>query len=200
VVAIEPSATMRAQRGADAAPAIPAYAEELPLEDDSVDAALAVMTVHHWRDPRRGLAEMARVARRRVVIFTYDPDQAETLWLVRDYLPEIADYDRARFMPIGDLVAALGAAEASVERVPIPHDCRDGLLGAFWRRPERYLDPALLPANSALAGIGRGALRRGLDDLRNDIDSGAWRRRYGGLLALEELDVGYRLLRAELSR
>src|SRR3954453_16778303 len=179
VVAIEPSATMRAQRAPDAAPAIPAYAEELPLDADSVDAALAVMTVHHWRDPRRGLAEMARVARRRVVIFTYDPDQAETLWLVRDYLPEIAAYDRMRFMPIDELVEALGATEVAVERVPIPHDCRDGFLGAFWRRPERYLDPALLPGNSAFTGIERGALRRGLDDLRTDLDSGAWRRRYG---------------------
>jgi len=198
VIAVEPSETMRAQRPPDAPPAIAAYAEDLPLEDDSVDAALAAMTVHHWDDQRRGLAEMRRVARRRVVIFTYDASQAESLWLVRDYLPEIAEFDRERFLPIDELVEALGPAEASVERVPIPHDCRDGLLGAFWRRPERYLDPALLPGNSAFTGIGQEALERGLAKLRNDLDSGAWRHSYGGLLSREELDVGYRLVTAEL--
>src|SRR3954454_22080228 len=131
VIAIEPSETMRAQRPPGAAPAIDAYAEDLPLEDDSVDAALAAMAVHHWDDPRRGLAEMRRVARKRAVVFTYDPTQMDALWLVRDYLPEIADHDRERYLGIGELAAALGG-EAHVERVPIPHDCRDGLLGAFW--------------------------------------------------------------------
>jgi SAM-dependent methyltransferase len=197
VIPIEPSETMRAQRPANAAPAIDAYAEDLPLEDDSVDAALAAMTVHHWDDPRRGLAEMARVARRRVVLFTFDVDHATDLWLVRDYLPEIEEIDRARFLPIGEQAAALGG-EARIERVPIPHDCRDGLLGAFWGRPERYLDPALLPGNSAFSSLEPSVLARGLGKLRNDLESGAWRRRYGGLLGRQELDIGYRLVVAEL--
>jgi SAM-dependent methyltransferase len=188
---------MRAQRPAGAAPAIAAYAEQLPLADDSVDAALAAMTVHHWDDQRRGLAEMSRVARRRVVLFTFDIAHATDLWLVRDYLPEIARLDAARFLPIEDQIAALGGATRS-ERVPIPHDCRDGLLGAFWRRPERYLDPTLLPGNSAFSALPPDVLQRGLDKLRNDLDSGAWRRHYGGLLARDELDVGYRLVVAEL--
>jgi SAM-dependent methyltransferase len=197
VIAIEPSATMRAQRPPNAAPAMAAYAEDLPLEDDSVDAALAAMTVHHWDDPRRGLAEMRRVARRRVVLFTYDVAHARDLWLVRDYLPEIAAADERRFPPIEDQAAAIGGA-VRIERVPIPHDCRDGLLGAFWRRPERYLDRTLLPGSSALSALPPEVLERGLDKLRNDLDSGAWRRRYGGLLSREELDVGYRLVVAEL--
>jgi SAM-dependent methyltransferase len=198
VVAVEPSATMRAQRPPDAARVVDAYAEDLPLEDDSVDAALAVLTTHHWADQRRGLAELRRVARKRVVVFTYDIDQADAFWLVRDYLPEIAAFDRGRFMRIDDLVATLEPAEARVERVPIPHDCRDGFLGAFWRRPERYLDPGLLPGSSALMDIDRRALERGLAKLRNDLDAGAWKRRYGGLLSREELDLGYRLVIAEL--
>jgi SAM-dependent methyltransferase len=197
LIAVEPSETMRAQRPPDAAPVIDAYAEELPLEDDSVDAALAAMTVHHWDDQRRGLAEMARVARKRVVLFTFDIDHATDLWLVRDYLPEIAELDRARFLPISEQAAAIGG-EARIERVPIPAECRDGLLGAFWRRPERYLDPVLVPGNSAFSTLPPDVLQRGLAKLRNDIDSGAWRRQYGGLLSLDELDVGYRLVTAEL--
>jgi hypothetical protein len=137
--------------------------------------------------------------RTRAVVFTYDPDEAESLWLVRDYLPELADLAHERFPAIEELVAALGAAEASVERVPVPYDCRDGLLGAFWRRPERYLDPALRRHGAPLAGIETGVLQRALDELRTDLDGGAWRRRYGGLLGLEELDVGYRLVTADLA-
>jgi SAM-dependent methyltransferase len=198
VIAVEPSATMRAQRPAGAVPAIAAHAEALPLADDSVDAALAVLSVHHFDDQKRGLAEMRRVARDRVVLFTFDPAQTGAFWLVRDYLPEIGTLDRVRFLPIDELVAALDAAAVSVERVPIPHDCRDGFLGAFWRRPERYLDPELLPGNSAFTGLAPETLQRGLAQLANDLEAGAWRRRYGGLLSLEELDLGYRLVIAEL--
>jgi hypothetical protein len=167
--------------------------ERLPLEDDSVDAALAVLTA----DRPQLLAEMVRVARKRVVVFAYDPGQAAALWLVRDYLPAIAALDERRFLSMDELAAALGG-DVRVERVPIPHDCRDGILGAFWRRPERYLEPALLPGNAALSGLPPEVVDAGLERLRNDLDSGAWRRRYGGLLSREELDVGYRLVVAEL--
>jgi SAM-dependent methyltransferase len=199
VIAVEPSETMRDQRPPGAAPVLAARAEALPLDDDSVDAALAVLTVHHWSDQRRGLAELRRVARRRVVVFTFDASESDAFWLVRDYLPEIADYGRERFMPIGELVEAIGAAVTAVERVPIPHDCRDGFMGAFWRRPERYLDRAVLPGNSAFTGIDPAVLERGLAKLANDVESGAWRRRYGGLLGRRELDVGYRLVIGDLT-
>jgi SAM-dependent methyltransferase len=195
-IAIEPSATMRAQRPPGAAEAIDAQAEALPLAADSVDAALAVLTVHHWRDPARGLAELQRVARGPVVVLTFDPEQSDSFWLVRDYLPEIAALDRERMLTIEATVEALGG-DATVERVPIPHDCRDGFLGAFWRRPERYLDPALTPGISAFSDLDPALLERARAKLRNDLDSGAWRRRNGGLLSREELDLGYRLLVAK---
>jgi hypothetical protein len=160
------------------------------LPGDSADAALAVMVT----DPV-GLTGLARVARRRAVAFTYDPDAAEALWLVRDYLPELAEHGRARWPGIEDVVEAFGGSEASAERVPVPHDCRDGLLGAYWRRPERYLDRKL----PHYARLEPGTLEPALDRLANDLDSGAWRRRYGGLLSRDELDVGYRLVTADLS-
>jgi hypothetical protein len=164
----------------------------LTLGDDTVDAVFAPLTGAGWRgDP----AELRRVARTRVVVLTYDAEHADALWLVRDYLPELAAAARARFPPVGELVDALGGPErATAERLPIPHDCRDGLVGAFWRRPERYLDPGL----PVLAELDSAARERGLGELRIDLDSGAWRRRYGGLLSREELDVGYRLVVARV--
>jgi SAM-dependent methyltransferase len=192
VFAVEPSATMRAQRPAGAPEAIAAEAESLPFADASVDAATAVLTVHHWRDPERGLRELRRVARGPVVVLTFDPDQVGAFWLVRDYLPEAGELDRARFPPIAAVVTALGGA--GVERVPIPHDCRDGFLGAFWRRPERYLEPAVRPGISTFGELDPQVLDRAFARLRDDLDSGRWRRRYGGLLSREELDLGYRLV------
>jgi SAM-dependent methyltransferase len=192
VIAVEPSATMRAQRQPGAAEAIDARAESLPFDDDSADAGTAILTLHHWEDPIAGLREIRRVVRGPVVVLTFDPDAAESLWLVRDYLPELAAVDRARFPTIDATVDALGGA--SVERVPIPHDCRDGFLGAYWRRPERYLEPAVRPGISTFGELDPDVLERALARLRNDLDSGAWRRRYGGLLSQTELDVGYRLV------
>jgi SAM-dependent methyltransferase len=193
VTAVEPSPTMRAQRPADAPEAVDARAEELPFDNDSFEAATAILTVHHWADPARGLRELRRVARGRVVVLTFDPHEVDSFWLVRDYLPEIGAIDRARIPTIPAVVEGLGG-EADIERVPIPHDCRDGFLGAFWRRPERYLEPAARPGISSFGELDRDVLERALERLRNDVDSGAWRRRYGGLLSREELDIGYRLV------
>jgi SAM-dependent methyltransferase len=193
IVAVEPSATMRAQRPPGAPEAIDARAERLPLADDSADAAMAILTIHHWGDQVAGLRELRRVARGPVVVLTFDPAAADSLWLVRDYLPELAAIDHARFLTIDATVEALGG-EVIFERVPIPHDCRDGFLGAFWRRPELYLEPAVRPGISTFGELDPEVLERGLGNLARDLESGAWRRRYGGLLALEELDIGYRLL------
>ena len=195
VIAVEPSETMRAQRPPELGPAIDARAESLPFEDASADAAMAILTIHHWEDQHAGLREMRRVARDRVVVLTFDVEQAESLWLVRDYLPELAAVDRERFLTIDETVAALGGPTGvTVERVPIPHDCRDGFLGAFWRRPERYLEPAVRPGISTFGEVDPAILDTALWRLGNDLKSGAWHRNYGGLLALDELDIGYRLI------
>jgi SAM-dependent methyltransferase len=193
VTAVEPSAAMRAQRPDGAPEAIDARAEDLPFGNDAFDAATAILTVHHWADPIKGLRELRRVTRGPVVVLTFDPHEADAFWLVRDYLPEIGEADRRRFPTIPATVEALGG-EASVDRVPIPHDCRDGFLGAFWRRPERYLEPAARPGISSFGDLDPALLQRALERLRNDVDSGGWRRRYGGLLSREELDIGYRLV------
>lgn len=192
VLAVEPSEVMLAQRAPDAAPCVRGAAEALPLDDASFDAAMAVLTVHHWADWRRGLREMRRVARRRVVLLTFDTE-ASDFWLTRDYFPEIADHDR-RIMPkLAALQEELGTFRSTP--VLVPHDCTDGFLGAYWRRPNQYLDQDVRKSMSSFARIDA---QEGLRRLAGDLESGAWRTRNADLLAREALDIGYRLLCWEL--
>lgn len=189
VVAVEPSALMVAQRPAGAAPVVRGLAESLPFSDGAFDAALAILTVHHWSDRRAGLAEMRRVASDRVVILTWDPEHP-AFWLVRDYFPDLLEFDRRIFPTLAEFEAALGRVEVSA--VPVPHDCVDGFLGAYWRRPEAYLDDDVRGAISTFSRIGNIAPR--LERLRADLESGRWATKNAGLLGLEELDLGYRLV------
>jgi hypothetical protein len=153
--------------------------------------------MHHWPDWRRGLAELRRVARDRVVLFTWDPEHAG-FWLVREYFPEILRIDRPVFPPLAAIEAAAGPLE--VQPVPVPAECADGFLGAFWRRPEAYLDEGVRGAMSGFRRIADPA--PGLARLRRDLEDGTWARRHDALLELPELDLGYRLVvaRATLSR
>jgi SAM-dependent methyltransferase len=193
VVAIEPSPVMIAQRPPGAAPAVIAFAEDLPLADASVDAAMAVLTDHHWRDRTQGLREMRRVARRRAVVFQHDPEVGAGFWLARDYLPTFVR--RLRGKRLAELMAPLGDVE--VRPVPIPHDCADGFLGAFWRRPHAYLDPAVRAGISVFALLPDDEVERAVGRLRADLESGAWERRYADVLERDELDLGFRVIVAE---
>ncbi len=189
VVAVDPSTGMIRQRPPAAARAVQAAAEALPFRDGAFDAALAVLTLHHWTDPARGLAELSRVARKRVAILTWDP-QSRGFWLVDDYFPGILEVDRAILPTLGELRLALG--EIEVREIPVPHDCCDGFLGAYWRRPEAYLDAGARAAISTFQRIGD--LEPGLQRLRGDLDNGRWHDRHGALLERDELDLGYRLV------
>lgn len=193
VLAVEPSAVMRAQRPDGAAPCINGCAEALPLADDSFDAAMALLSLHHWKDWRAGVDELRRVARARVVIFTYDPAFASSWWLKRDYLSKLVALDIARFPMIAEQAAAAGESTA-VETVPIPHDCTDGFLGAYWRRPRAYLDSHIRAGISTFHLPGADALLGGLERLARDLDDGRWEQRNRDILDRTELDLGYRLL------
>ncbi|HEY0113894.1 MAG TPA: class I SAM-dependent methyltransferase [Allosphingosinicella sp.] len=188
VVALEPSMKMIRQRPADAAPVVQGRSEALPFEDGAFDAAMAVLTVHHWSDKERGLKELRRVSRGPVVILTYDP-AFRGFWLA-DYLPELVDLDEAQMPRMEDYERWLGPV--SISAVPIPHDCTDGFLCAYWRRPAAYLDARVRAAMSSFWALGDvfGPLGR----LDEDLESGAWVERYGHLTALEALDCGYRLV------
>jgi SAM-dependent methyltransferase len=191
VVAVDPSAVMLAQRPRGAAPAVRARAEALPFPADAFDATLAVLTIHHWSDQRRGLAECARVARERVVILTWDPE-SDGFWLVQEYFPDLLATDRGIFPRLDTIASVLG--ELEVRPVPIPADCADGFLGAFWRRPHAYLDPDVRGGMSSFTRVADVDSR--LERLRADLASGAWEQRHGALLERPELDIGYRLLLA----
>jgi SAM-dependent methyltransferase len=193
VAAIEPSQVMIGQRPTGAAPAISAVAEHLPLRDNCADAALAVLTAHHWTDLAAGIAEMQRIARSRVVILTWDAEVfSEKFWLVSDYLPEAAAADAALAVPVDLLVSLL--ADPVISALPVPHDCADGFAAAFWRRPEAYLDPAVRAGISMFTKAGKAMVEPGLTRLAADLQSGRWHRENAGLLDLTELDVGYRLI------
>jgi SAM-dependent methyltransferase len=191
VTAVEPSAVMRAQRPPDAAPCIDARAEALPFADGTFDASMAVLSDHHWSDRLAGLRELRRVGRR-AVVFQWDPAYVDAFWLARDYLPS---FGRGLEGSFAAAKAALGATRAEV--VPIPHDCRDGFLMAYWRRPEAYLDPAVRANISVFALLPPAEVDAMVAALRADLRSGAWERRNADLLARDEHDFGYRVLVAE---
>jgi SAM-dependent methyltransferase len=190
VTAVEPSEVMIGQRPPGAAPVVQAVAEALPFEDGRFDAAMAVLTVHHWTDWRRGIEEMRRVAQR-VVVFSWDPSFARRLWITAEYLPFVGE-EETTFPSLADQAGAVRATR--VTTVPIPHDCEDGFYGAHWRRPAAYLDPEVRAGISVLADRAPEELAPGLERLRADVESGAWAERHADLLARDELDLGYRLL------
>jgi SAM-dependent methyltransferase len=191
VTAVEPSEVMIAQRPPGAAPAVRASAEALPFADGSFDAAMAVLSDHHWVDRARGLRELRRVARRRAVVFQFDVAALLDFWLAREYLVTW----RPQSISMGAIAGHLGAARTEV--VPIPHDCRDGFLSAYWRRPHAYLDRRVREGISVFRLLPEADVADAMARLRADLDSGEWERRHGALLALDELDLGYRLVIAE---
>ena len=196
VVAIEPSVVMISQRPRDAAPVVQASACRLPLSDESVDAAMAVLTIHHWdNDLDAGLTELRRVARGPVVVVTYDADVSNQMWLIRDYLPEVAALDRSTFPSIDRLASALGG-DTEIEVVQTPHDTPDWTLGSFWAHPERVLDARARNSTSGLARMEPAVIDRLVSDLRRDLADGSWEKRYGHLRDQPVFDSGMRLLLA----
>lgn len=188
VTALEPSEKMIRQRRPGAAPCIQGYAEDLPFEDASFDVAMAVLTIHHWSDKAKGLAEMRRVTRGRIVILTYDA-WFRDFWLL-DYFPELVTLDRGQMPRMEDYGRWLGPVD--IAPLAVPHDCTDGFLNAYWRRPAAYLDARIRSGMSPFWMIDNVAAN--LARLERDLASGAWQERYGHLLALDELDTGYRLV------
>ena len=196
VLAVEPSETMIRQRPEGAAPAIQAFAEALPLPDKSFDVALAVNTVHHWQDVRAGLRELRRVARNRIVIFHRCPHEGVALWLTEEYFPSLLSDRR-----MADIVNAIEDELGPIERVriPLPAKCEDGLFSGYWARPEMYLSSEIRRNISNFALAEEAIVTRGLKALQADLESGAWDRKHGHLRSLPEIDIGHRLLVANLA-
>jgi SAM-dependent methyltransferase len=194
VLAVEPSAVMARQRPPDLTRPIPASADALPLRDGSMDAALAILTLHHWDEGReRGVRELRRVARGPVAIVTYDPIVSGTMWLTADYLPELAELDRAIFPTLAEISAWLGT-DTRNRTVEISRDTPDWCLGSFWAHPERVLDPVARANTSGFARMPPDVVDRVVRAVDADLRSGAWHDRYGHLSELDAYDAGLRLV------
>jgi SAM-dependent methyltransferase len=189
IVAVEPSMVMISQRGPDSAPVIQAAAEALPFPDNHFDVAMAMMTIHHWAVLRAGLAEMRRVASRQV-IFSFDPDVHDALWVFHEYVQ--ASLGLADAAPLDVVIDVLGPI--TVEVVPTPADCTDGFASAYWRRPEMYLSPSVRASISAFARLSDSVVNPGLARLEEDLASGAWQEHHAELLQHDSLDAGLRLI------
>lgn len=196
VIAVEPSPVMIAQRPAGAATAVEGVAEALPLADKSVDAAMGIFTIHHWRDLVAGLTEMRRVARKQIVLLTIDAEANAKIWTLAEYFPEAMRAEEEKMPTMSTLQALLPGAE--IEAVPMPSRCQDEFTSALWDRPEMLLDPAVLRASSLWHSLPPEAIERGQQRLRADLESGRWDERHGHLRTLPELDIGLRLVREEL--
>ncbi|MEM7707823.1 MAG: class I SAM-dependent methyltransferase [Pseudomonadota bacterium] len=194
VAAVEPSETMIRQRPATSAPAIRAQAENLPFPGAAFSHCMTVLSMHHWQDREKAFAEIRRVTRKRFVAVTWDPE-AEPFWLTRDYFPELVSLDRTNFPTIDELSRAF--AKISVNTLPIPADCIDGFLAAYWRRPEAYLDERVRNNISTFSKISD--VESGLAQLAADLKSGAWESRNQADLKLDAIDVGYRVICADLT-
>lgn len=188
VTAVEPSAEMIRQRPFDAAPAVQAEAGDLPFCDNAFDAGLAILTVHHWPDKAQGLSELRRVVSGRIVIVTFDPSH-EGNWL-DEYLPSLRKLDAEQMPAMESYAATLGPVD--IRPLLVPHDCADGFLYAYWRRPEAYLDPAIRAGSSSFHKLTD--LAEGLSRLECDLADGTWHSRHAALLDREEMDLGYRLV------
>ena len=194
VIAIEPSDVMAAQRPPYLPPAIRAGAGALPLRDDSVDAAMAILTIHHWdEDQERGVRELRRVARGPVVIITYDYEVSNEMWLMKDYLPEVAEMD-TRILPSAERLASWLGGHTEVETLEISRDTPDWTIGSFWAHPERVLDPQARAGTSGFARMALDVVERVVSSVRRDLESGAWDERHGHLRDLQSFDAGLRLI------
>lgn len=194
VVAVEPSAVMRAQRPAHLPPALAASSESLPFDDNAFDASMAILTIHHWRDPLAGLWEMRRVTRGRIVIFTYDTNAEAGFWFY-DYAPEVMESDKQRFPLIETIVNAFNG-NCLVQPVPVPHDCIDGFHEAFYARPEAFLDPGVRKSQSAWRFLPLGVEQRIVNDIARDIETGEWDKKYGHLRMQPQFTCSLRIITA----
>lgn len=193
VIALEPSEVMRAQRMAQGkVPALIGKAGALPFDDQAFDASMAMITVHHWPDIAKGLLEMRRVTKHQVVIMTFDPDALTEFWNVH-YFPELIEVERSRYPKIADITNALGGT-CEVKSVAVPLDCIDGFQEAFYGRPEAFLDKQVRMSQSAWGFLKAGEEERMVQALADELESGAWNKKYGHLRTQKSFTGALRLI------
>jgi len=192
VTAVEPSASMRAQRPAHLPLAIDATAEKLPFADNSFDASMATFTVHQWPDLKAGIAEMRRVTRGPVLVLSCDPDELHRSWL-NIYAPEMIAVEASRYPSMQSIADLLGG-KVEIKFVPIPLHCTDGFGEAYYGRPERLLDPGARLANSAWSFVDGSIAKRFVTELGRDLENGTWDKQHGHLRSQPFFEGSLRLI------
>lgn len=199
VVAVEPSEVMIKQRSFQCIPSVRAMADSLPFIDKSFDASMTVISIHHWHpNQRKGIEEMRRVARNKVLIVTYDSRVCEQMWLTTDYIPETANLDRDTLPTPEDICEWLNC-NTKVETIPISRDTPDWMFGSFWAHPERVLDPIARASTSGFSRQPKKVIDRVVANISRDLESGKWDEKYGHLRELVEYDAGLRIITADLT-
>ena len=197
VIAVEPSAVMRAKRLVlGRHPAVNAMADDLPFDDRSFDAVMAVLTIHHWPDLKSGLLEIKRVSKKKISILTYDPDTLDIFWNAK-YFPQLIDIERSRYPKLDHIAECLGE-EITITNIKIPFDCTDGFQEAFYGRPEAFLLEEVRKAQSAWGFLDKETERTYVQRLSDDLASGEWDRLYGYHRRLPEFEGAFRLLEVDL--
>lgn len=193
VVAVEPSSVMRGMRtllGRN--PAVNAVAQNLPFDDGSFDASLAILTIHHWPDLRAGLAEMRRVTRKTMILLTYDPAGLDSFWNA-EYFPEVVEAERGRYPTITSLTSLFDAV-TTVIPIPIPLDCTDGFQEAFYGRPEAFLREEVRRAQSAWGFVDQPTERRLISNFAEALRNGSWDKAYGHYRTAPTFTGAFRLV------
>jgi SAM-dependent methyltransferase len=192
VVPLEPSRVMRSQRPRHLAPALTGSADAIPFDDDAFDAAMVVLSVHHWTDRSRCLREIRRVTRGPVLVLTFDPDAPTEFWM-GDYAPELVAIERQRYGTLDSVTTPLGG-RVRVIPIEVPRDCLDGFQVAFYARPDAFLDPLIRRAQSAWSSLAPGVEDRIVKALSADLGSGRWEEKYGHLRDVPAIPCQLRLI------
>ncbi|KAF0218958.1 MAG: MerR family transcriptional [Geobacteraceae bacterium] len=199
VKAVEPSDAMRRQTGdCPNVEWVGGVAEEIPLDDGSVHGVISTLAIHHFADLKRAFREMARITAGPIVLFTFDPRAGKETW-ISDYFPTIWDDAFNVFPPIediADLLAVTSGRQVVLEPFMVPHDVTDNFAAAGWRNPHLYLDPKNRANMSPFRLADQDVIAEGVARFAEDLRSGKWERERGDILLLQEIDAGYRFVKA----
>ena len=196
IIAIEPSATMQAQ----AQPYkdvswISAAAESIPLEDNTVDGAIVMLALHHFQNINRGLKEINRITKGKIVIFAFEQGKIPDFWLT-DYFPAFITDTLATFPSTDAIASAIEQiTNKKVDIIPflLPSDLQDMFAAAGWQKPEIYLHESVRKGISTFAKMDDSELERGINKLAEDLENGVWLEKYGYLKQQQTYDAGYRI-------
>ena len=200
VYAIEPSIKMISQATYHSnVKWIQGTAESIPFEDSTIDGIMVTLALHHFQSIETFSREFDRISGNgSVVIFTFDPRTSNEFWLM-DYLPSIREQAFSAFDPIDKIAETITGNRWEYDIIPfaLPGDLSDRFMAFGWKHPELYLDAAIRNSISAFALADPVLVDKGINNLRKDIESGAWDEKYGSIRIKSRFDGGYHFIKLQ---